>query len=145
MSKENINIELAKSWFVLAQILGVLSGLFMVAAGFLYPSPNEVSNLHNQIRDFCNDIMQDDIPPYNSSFDCRIKYGGSFIDNAVINLNVSIFLMSFSFIIALFSLLVWNLGRLKIKNKNLKDELIGIILSIIFIIFLIPIFFAFLS
>ncbi|MBI2449765.1 hypothetical protein HYV49_05725, partial [Candidatus Pacearchaeota archaeon] len=96
----------------------------------------DISNLHNNIRNFCNDIIQDDIPPYNSTFDCRDKYGGRFIDTAMKNLNFSGFFLSLGFIIAFFSLVIWYLGKQKIKNKDFNDELYGIILLILFSIIL---------
>ena len=51
----NEALEFAKTWFVLAEILAVLAGLFLIASSGYITPPYEISNFYGNIFSICKD------------------------------------------------------------------------------------------
>jgi len=61
ISKESKDDGIVKSWFTLAEIFGVISGLFMIATGFLFISPSEQPRVYLDSLSLCEKVINSEL------------------------------------------------------------------------------------
>ncbi len=129
-----MKIEIAKSWFVLAQILAVISGLFIFSGGFFLISNNDIFSLIDTSFNLCDKVIKGNYSfAYNGSIENCLEE--VFEEDILIeSQKVSYFLILLGFILGMLSILIWGLGRWKLEDEEIPDKWFALYLLIIFII-----------
>ena len=119
-----MNLELVKSWFILAEICAVLSGLVIIAGGFFIVPAIQVSFLYVNTLEFCDNalssesnILNNDIGFKECMEEMQTTYGNWISDE---NKKGYLFILV-GFILGLDSLIFWLFGRYKLIKAHIKD------------------------
>jgi len=133
------NIEIAKTWFVLAEILAVVAGLFLVSSGFFAISYKDILGSADATLNLCQKAVENN---FSSISNLTVEKCMNEISSSINLANrdtqrISFFLMFLGFLLAMSSLLCWFIGRCKIENEDFPDKEYGILLIILFVIFII--------
>ena len=124
----DIRMDFANSWFILAQILAVIAGLFMVAAGFLITPPSQEPSIYLNALELCEKIKSSTLNNLNERYkldECLKEYGdyyGTKIRIAAVNGYLLFFL---SLALVLDSIICWLRGRWKIRHHLSEDAHFG--------------------
>lgn len=129
------NIEIAKSFFVLAQIFGVLAGLIVIAGGASWVSPQSSMETLSTSLEYCQNVHQE----INSTDSCLdfIDFNNKKISN---NNIYSITLFIIGILIGLFTIIFWWIGHKKIEDPKLNHKKLLTSSLILLIIYIIMIF-----
>lgn len=123
------DLEIAKSFFVLAQILGVVAGLFILGAGAFSVPATQIIDTQKTMFDLCKastiDILDTNVSNYyNWTFsDCVSRINQPLTDYYSSTNSFSFFLVALGIILGLGSLLSWNIGKLKIEHPSSRHNL----------------------
>lgn len=129
------SIEIAKSWFVLAEIFAILSGLFIFSSGFIL-TPERTIDAIDKVLNICEKVIQEhraDFPNITLS-DCMDEFGKDYFAAMEKISNSATFFMFISLIFMADAVFFWMLGKYKLKNKQARDESMAIVIAIISIL-----------
>lgn len=134
------DIELIKSWFVLAEILITFAGLIFIASGFFVSSIGVGINYGERMINFCDQAFPGNfsslILENTKSFDQCAENVFQPIQS-IFDVIRNLFLISAFF--GINSLVSWLIGHIKLRNKNFKGWkvlILVILINIIYFIFL---------
>ncbi len=105
-------IELAKSWFQLSQILVILAGFFFATAGIAF------TNAQNTLN-FGINLAKDTANKSNEFITNSLSYVGESVSS---NINLWIIYLEIGGIITGLSLLSWGYGKYKLGRIKEKNE-----------------------
>jgi len=121
----NEALEFAKTWFVLAEILAVLAGLFLIASSGYITPPYEISNFYGNIFSICKDYesIGRTYAAQNFTFDkCRTGFENDFGEFIREGNARGIFLFFVGMLFAVNALVCWGRGRYRIrKPRKVRD------------------------
>lgn len=135
------NKEVVHSWFVLAEILAVIAGIFIITGGLgITPESNRVDLFYDTVR-ICNDIAKGDIVLENISLaDCLNKTSEQILQSINDSNNAGFSFLYLGFLFGFNSLLFWIIGRLKLEDESLEDKKFAVRLTIVDLVLLVIIF-----
>lgn len=124
--------ELARSWFVLAEILAVLSGLFILSLGLIQIPENSI-DLLNKAVNVCENINLNN--EYVNFSACFEKLG---LESTISRMNIMnkfyTTLFALGILIAIDSLLFWGLGRIILTKPTVKDKNVAFLIVVVTVI-----------
>jgi hypothetical protein len=134
--------EIAKSWFVLAEILAILAGLFAVSGGGLLFGFDDIIPTMNGVVDLCESVLEFSPEEYNGSMEICIgdSFDG-FTDVIKETQSLALFLLALGFILGTLSLICWFFGRIKIEQEDFRDKLFGLLALIVTVILIIAVYY----
>ncbi len=129
------DIEIAKSWFELARILGTMAGLFAIAAAFLMNSYGTTFSTYTRGAEICGSFPLEDNVTFIQDKTITASVCSQRLNNAwQATANLSFFLIAMSFLLAFASILYWHLGRSKLKDSTFEDGYFNVLIIVLFIL-----------
>lgn len=122
------SVEIAKSYFVLAQIFAVLVGLFIVASSLVYVPFSDRINLVITSADLCKNYVT--LDESTTLFNCSTEILGTLTEEVKKGDEIVGFFFGMALIFSFGSFFCWLWGRLKLNEEYLPDTIfiIGLIL-----------------
>jgi hypothetical protein len=128
------NIEIAKSWFVLAQILAIISGLFAVSGGLFLFGLDDFLPMLKDVVAICEDVESISPGEYANKSEC-IDDTVKTLSESTLNSQFVAFLLFFLAIsMGILSLGYWILGRIKLEQEEFPDKVFGALIFFVMII-----------
>ncbi len=129
--KLQIELENAKSFFVLAQLLIVLAGFLFATGGIAYQSNlKTLEMLHQNTENILSTFYMSNNTgfvggPLKNYLEAKFKYGESLYEFSKTQLELWKLLFVFGVMVTLFSILYWFIGKRKIKTLIKSDNWLG--------------------